>query len=267
MNRQLKTGLPVFCAALFALVVGAAAADWSVVKMSGNVVVEVAGARPVSLTTGEVLPAGGTLTTGENSRAVLMRGQQQMIVGSNAVVAIPAGSTDSQFTTVLQKAGVVEFSVDKRNVQHFAVQTPYLAAVVKGTHFAVGVFKASGVVKVASGLVQVTDLLTGEFVDVAPGQQATAKLGGELSVTGEGKIAPIQQGAPFGGGARAATGLGVGIGIGPTVSAAVKGVGAATALGLGNGSSNASNGSSNASNGSGNASNGSGNASNGNGKP
>jgi FecR protein len=241
MKRQLNVGLPIFFAAVFALIGGASAADWQVVRMSGDVVVEIAGARPVSLSSGEILPAGGTLKTGDNSRAVLMRDQQQMIVGANAVVAIPAGANDQQFTTVLQEAGVVEFTVDKRKVKHFAVQTPYLAAVVKGTHFAVGVFKASGVVKVAGGVVEVTDLLTGEFVDVFPGQEAAAKMGQGLSVSGEGKIAPVQQGTP--GGARAATGLGVGTGIGSTVSAAVKGVGAASALGLGNGGvSNSANG-------------------------
>ena len=41
-------------------------------------------------------------------------------------------------------------------------------------------------------MVEVTDLLTGEFVDVFPGREATAKMGQGLSVSGEGKIAPVE---------------------------------------------------------------------------
>jgi hypothetical protein len=91
---------------------------------------------------------------------------------------------------------VVEFNVDKRKVKHFAVETPYLAAVVKGTHFVVGAYGTSGVVKVARGRVEVTDLRTGQHVDVVPGQQATVTNGNGLQIGGAGALDTIEPGKP-----------------------------------------------------------------------
>jgi len=197
MKRPPTAALSWLCIAMIALAASAAAAaDWSVVQMSGKVVIEVAGARPVSLSTGETLPPGGVLRTGANSRAMLVRNQDQMIVGPNAVVALPRGASDPQFTRIVQAAGVVEFDVEHRNVPHFSVTTPQLAAVVKGTHFAIGVFGSGDVVKVARGRVEVTGLESGQVVDVVAGQQATVRPGGALSITGQGPLAPILQGAP-----------------------------------------------------------------------
>ncbi len=197
MKRRSSAALSWLLMALVALAASAAAAaDWQVVQMSGNVVVEADGARPVSLSTGEALPPGGVLKTGDNSRAMLVRAQEQMIVGPNAVVALPPGPSDRQFTRIVQAAGVVEFTVEKKNVQHFSVTTPELAAVVKGTHFAVGVFGTGDVVKVARGRVEVTGLKSGQVVDVTAGQQATVRPGGAIAITGQGPLAPILQGAP-----------------------------------------------------------------------
>ena len=248
MTRFLRTVLSCLFIAGFG-VGGATAAEWLVVQTSGDVVIAVAGARPASLTPGASLPAGGVLATGKASRAMLVRGEEQIIVGPNATIAIPEGATDSQFTTILQGAGVVEFTVEKRNVRHFAVETPHLAAVVKGTHFAVGVFATSSVVKVARGRVEVTEFATGQVVDVLPGQQAISKRGWEFSVEGEGALSPIRQGEPASpgeageGGALASVGIGVdvvgaGNGIGATVNTAVQGVGAAAAFGIGVGNAN-----------------------------
>jgi hypothetical protein len=197
MKRPLSAALSWLCVAMIALAASAAAAaDWSVVQMSGKVVVEVAGARPVSLSSGETLPPGGVLRTGDNSRAMLVRDQDQMVVGPNTVVALPPGARDHQFTRIVQAAGVVEFDVEHRNAPHFSVTTPELAAVVKGTHFAVGVFGSGDVVKVARGRVEVTGLKSGQVVDVTAGQQATVRPGGAISITGQGPLAPILQGAP-----------------------------------------------------------------------
>ncbi len=226
MTRFITIALSVLFITAFGSPGVATAAEWSVVRASGEVVIQIAGAQPASLTNGETLPPGGVLRTGANARAVLVRAQEQMIVGPNSVVALPPGPEDRQFTTIVQAAGVVEFSVEKRNVKHFAVTTPQLAAVVKGTHFVVGAFNSGGVVKVASGRVEVTALQSGQVTDVTANQEAVIHPGGTLTLSGSGPFADILQGASpldgssAAGGTQAANGVG-GVAIGDdTVSLA-----------------------------------------------
>ena len=67
----------------------AAAADWSVSQMSGQVSITVAGAQPVALKRDAVLPAGGILRTGSASRALLIRNAETISVGPDAAIAVP----------------------------------------------------------------------------------------------------------------------------------------------------------------------------------
>ncbi len=153
----------------------AAGADWSVAQMSGRVTIAVAGAQAVALKRDTVLHSGGVLRTGAASRALLMRNTEAMSVGPNAAIAIPGSGNNSGFTTILQNGGVVTFNVDKRNVQHFSVETPYLAAVVKGTEFSVEVTPAGSAVRVNRGVVEVTALRNGYSDEGA--QVAAAPIG------------------------------------------------------------------------------------------
>ncbi|MBT3929943.1 MAG: FecR domain-containing protein, partial [Rhodospirillaceae bacterium] len=68
--------------------------------------------------------------------------------------------------------GKAFFDVDKRPGQDFEVQTPYLAAIVKGTSFSVSVTDQRSRVNVAEGRVGVTALGIGQSVVVGPGQSA-----------------------------------------------------------------------------------------------
>ena len=51
------------------------------------------------------------------------------------MIGLPLEKTDGLSTTIQQRAGSILLEVEKRNVTHFEVETPYLAAVVKGTQF------------------------------------------------------------------------------------------------------------------------------------
>ena len=51
----------------------------------------------------------------------------------------PGAKKSELSTTIIQQAGSILLEVEKRNVKHFQVETPYLAAVVKGTQFRVTV--------------------------------------------------------------------------------------------------------------------------------
>src|SRR6195952_2695277 len=145
---------------------------WTVDKSSGEVWLTSSGAQPASLKQEELLKPGDTIRTGRNGRVLLRRGEETMMVSPNSVVGVPAEKKEGLSTTIVQQAGSILLEVEKRNVKHFEVETPYLAAVVKGTQFRVSVTAASTHVDVIRGQVEVADFKTGQIARVMPGQHA-----------------------------------------------------------------------------------------------
>jgi len=186
-----------FLAVTLFVPVAAHADDWRVVQSSGPIWVQSEGAQPISLRTDAILPSGATLTTGAESRVLLTHGTQTLVVGPNSVITVPSGDSGG-ITTVLQRAGEVEFDIDRQKSPHFEVETPYLAAIVKGTHFTVGIDNLGATVSVTRGLVEVTDLASGNTVDIPAGQNARATRGpaGTFTVGGPGQHAAFVKGAP-----------------------------------------------------------------------
>jgi hypothetical protein len=179
---------------------GAFAADgeWTVRKSSGEVWTGAQGVHPVSLGQESVLKPGDTVTTGRNGRVLLVRGQETILIAPNSVVGVPVEKKDGLATTITQQAGSILLEVEKKNVPHFEVETPYLAAVVKGTQFRVSVTATGTRVDVQRGQVEVVDFKTGQIAQVLPGQAAQSFAQGApgLSLTGSGAFRPIEHGAP-----------------------------------------------------------------------
>ncbi|MET4290844.1 ferric-dicitrate binding protein FerR (iron transport regulator) [Bradyrhizobium sp. LB8.2] len=193
------------CALVAALILGtasgASAADdgvWSVGKATGDVWVATNGAQQVSLNQQEALKPGDTIRTGRNGRVLLVRGEETILISPNSVVGLPAEKKEGLSTTIIQQAGSILLEVEKRNVKHFEVETPYLAAVVKGTQFSVTVNAGSTKVGVLRGQVEVSDFKTGQIAQVMPGQAATAFEHGKpgISLSGAGTFNPIEHGKP-----------------------------------------------------------------------
>ncbi len=193
------------CMALTALFAcagaGAWAADegiWSVSKASGEVWVTTTGASQVSLRQQETLKPGDTIRTGRNGRVLLVRGEETILISPNSVIGVPLEKKNGLSTTITQQAGSILLEVEKRNVKHFEVETPYLAAVVKGTQFSVTVSATSTSVEVSRGQVEVSDFRSGQIAQVMPGQVATTFAHGKagLSLSGAGTFNPIEQGKP-----------------------------------------------------------------------
>jgi len=201
-------GIRNFCAPVllvgllnFLPVSQAAAEDtavWHVSKSSGEVWMTTTGAQPASLTDEALLKPGDTIRTGPTGRVLLTRNQETILISPNSVVGLPSEQKDGLSTTIVQQAGSVLVRAEKRNVKHFQVETPYLAAVVKGTEFQVSLNKIGADVKVFGGQVQVTDFETGQFALVLPGQAAkvSASGNGGLSLSGSGKLNQIEHGSP-----------------------------------------------------------------------
>src|SRR5450432_3162694 len=171
---------------------------WSVSKSSGEVWMTTTSAQTVSLSQQDVLKPGDTIRTGRNGRVLLVRGAETVLVSPNSAIGLPTENEDGLSTTILQQAGSILLEVEKRNVKHFEVVTPYLAAVVKGTQFRVTVNKNDTSVGVLRGQVEVADFKSGQYALVLPGQAAKVSVHGPggLSLSGPGALSPIQQGKP-----------------------------------------------------------------------
>jgi hypothetical protein len=172
---------------------------WRVSKLSGDVAVTTtSGVQQVSLSKESILKPGDNIRTGRNGRVLLVRGEESILIAPNSIIGIPGEKKDGGWTTITQRAGSILLEVEKRNVKHFEVATPYLAAVVKGTQFRVTVNNNETHVDVFRGRVEVTDFKSGQLVLVLPGQSAKvlAQGVGGLSLSGSGAFSPIQQGEP-----------------------------------------------------------------------
>ena len=126
---------------------------WRVGKTSGEVVISSDnGVQQMALTSESKLGPGDYVRTGQNGRVLLQRGEESMLISPNSVIQIPKENKDGMSTTIVQRAGTILFDVEKRNVKHFQVDTPYLAAVVKGTQFEVSVARSEARCALSEGL-------------------------------------------------------------------------------------------------------------------
>ena len=168
---------------------------WIVGKVLGDVRIDhKSGSEPArrDLT----LVPSDTIRTGKNGRVVLTRGQESIMVSPSTTISLPDAAR-AGMSTIIQRSGSIILEVEKQNVQHFEVETPVLAAVVKGTRFEVRVGSDRAKVSVLRGQVQVADFKSGQIGLVTRGQAAAVAPGHVgLTLTGAGPKAPIQQGPP-----------------------------------------------------------------------
>lgn len=150
----------------------ALAKDWVIVKVTGEAWISNPNAPVARAAAGMTVPDGATFSTSHNARAQLERGNESILISPNTVITPQSYTFFGTSTTIQQQVGRIEVEVEKRNVRHFSVKTPLLAAVVKGTHFTVSVSRGGADVQVARGLVEVSDLKTGASADIGPGQKA-----------------------------------------------------------------------------------------------
>ncbi|HEX7345233.1 MAG TPA: FecR family protein, partial [Candidatus Limnocylindrales bacterium] len=139
-----------------ALAKDAGSAAWVVSQLSGDARVVHRGLQPVALKATTRLVPGDRVVTGVTGRATLTRGSDYIIISPRSDLQLPAAPQPTGFTRVIQNLGTMLFKVKHTGVPHFAVDTPMLAAVVKGTTFTVVVGKDRSAVQVIQGKVEVT---------------------------------------------------------------------------------------------------------------
>jgi len=129
---------------------------WTLAEKSGDVRVVHPGLQPASVQVRSALVPGDIVTTGVTGRAMLTRGKDYVVVAPGSRLLLPPEQQESGFTRLVQQVGTMLYKVHHTGVPHFAVQTPMLAAVVKGTSFTVIVEKDRAAVQVTDGVVEVS---------------------------------------------------------------------------------------------------------------
>jgi hypothetical protein len=99
-------------------------------------------------------------------RATFVRDAETIEIGPDTSIQIQDGAS---FTTAHNHKGVVGIDAGARNVQHFAVETQFMAAVVKGTAFTVRTDRTGTIVVVTRGNVEVDDRF-GTTINLGAGQ-------------------------------------------------------------------------------------------------
>ncbi len=163
----------------------AGAPGWSVSESSGQVTIASTGLVKAALRGGS-LATGDIVSTGRTGRAVLVRGEEYLIVAPNSRLRVADPVKSGGMTQIIEQFGNVIFKIKKMTMPHFAVETPFLAAVVKGTTFSVTVTDKGASVQVIEGRVEVATRDGGASYMVLPGDigSVSATAPGRLDVQG-----------------------------------------------------------------------------------
>lgn len=180
-TRQLLATLAVLCATAGSAL-GLDEGLWAVTAVEGQAAVTLPTKAPQMLKLGAAIAPGSEVATEAGSRVTLTRGKTSMTLSPESRTKIPFDSDQGQRTTIFQRFGSLLLQVDKRPEQHFEVQTPFLAAVVKGTTFTVDVGGTGASVHVSEGAVEVGALASGQVQLVRPGQTAIVGEGPNASL-------------------------------------------------------------------------------------
>jgi FecR protein len=168
---------------------------WTVSESSGQVSIIAPGISKVAQRGGAVA-VGEVVATGTNGRAVLVRGEEYLIVSPNSRIRVADPARSGGITQIMGIFGTTLFKIKKMASPHFGVQTPYLAAVVKGTTFSVTVTEQGASVQVVEGRVEVSTRDGGASYMVLPGDIASVNAGtlAQLNVAGHENKAIISEG-------------------------------------------------------------------------
>jgi hypothetical protein len=166
----------------------ALADDWVATKLRGKVL-ELVDNQWQPLSRGDIVSDARSIRTLEGARLELQRDEETISLGPNTQIRV-IDARGRRFTTVKQDFGEVAIEAEVEQVEHFAVETPFLAAVVKGTRFVVRSGKSGASVKVLRGRVAVESHADHSSALVTAGQTATVDGDGAMRVNGR-RVAPV----------------------------------------------------------------------------
>ncbi len=94
------------------------------------------------------------IETGADGSLRVEQASAVLDIGPNSIVLLPGESGAGKAEKVIQNLGRVLYSVEPRKSRPFAVQTPYLVSVVKGTVFSVAIEDSATAVSLLEGSVE-----------------------------------------------------------------------------------------------------------------
>lgn len=169
----------------------ATADDWVAERLRGRVFVLEQG-QWISLSRGDVVSDSSPIRSTASGRATFSRDNETITISGDTLIQIvDLGSPGRNNTVVHQQFGTVSIEAEVQQVQHFAVETPFLAAVVKGTVFTVVSNEEGAEVRVDRGRVEVRDEARRQRTEVKPGQRAGVSRNAGLEIRGSGPHEPI----------------------------------------------------------------------------
>lgn len=163
-------------------------AGWTISEAKGSVlVIDSRGERAASV--GLAITPGATVRTKAQSSAVLVRGREFVTLRQNAQIRIPQVTSEKSIIQIIQDYGSALFKIGKQADPHFGVETPYLAAVVKGTTFIIAVGADGATLQVTEGAVEASTPDGGARELILPGAVAMVAAGDtmRLVIEGEGR--------------------------------------------------------------------------------
>ena len=194
--RVIVSTIVYFVFACLSVSLASAADDWVAARATTEVSYTTDKENWVRLRKGMAVPNKAWISTGPRGRLQLVRGAESIAFQPNTLASIiTRGSTANRETEVVQQVGEISLEIEKRQKPHTTVQTPFLAAVVKGTRFTVQVGKRDAAVAVDRGLVQVTSFRSGERSELSAGQGARVDAKG-MTVAGISQKPAITRVAP-----------------------------------------------------------------------
>ncbi|MBS1183855.1 MAG: uncharacterized protein H6Q99_3735 [Proteobacteria bacterium] len=164
----------------------ALADDWQVAEVAGSAY-RLEGTAWVRVGADDQIALGQMVKTLGSGRLTLTRSGVTVTVAPNSRIQL-SERQDGAFTDVLQTAGTAEVEVDPKKHIRLAVETPYMAAVVKGTVFTVSTYSDHSQTSVARGRVAVIDVRNRLTADVTAGQSATSGPSQSLTLSGSGAL-------------------------------------------------------------------------------
>ena len=169
-KRGARTILPISLL-LSSTSVFAQTGPWTVSEVSGPVVIRSEAGERVA-ERGARVAAGQQVVTRRNGNAVLVRGNEFVTVRPNTRITIAPENRERSVVQMIQDFGSAIFNIGKQPDPLFGVDTPYLAAVVKGTTFSITVTDGGAAMQVTEGAVEAATLDGGAVDLVRPGEVA-----------------------------------------------------------------------------------------------
>jgi len=156
------------------------AAEWVVSKVNPPAQYSADSETWHPLSAGAAVPDRSWVRTGERGMLLLEREAESILLKPGSLAEIASEFDGRAGTSIRQRSGALLLDVRTRELAHTQVQTPFLAAVVKGTKFESRVGRWDAELEVQRGVVEVTHIRRGERIDLVAGQ--TARVGGAAAL-------------------------------------------------------------------------------------